>query len=58
MEISKLMGEMSKSKDQSQYSEEVCDELEEYFRLKFRKMSFDEAKGIVMSIGDRDGGAS
>ena len=34
--IASQLGEMSKSTDQSQYSTELCDELDEYFRKNFR----------------------
>ena len=29
----------------------VCDEVEEYFRLKFRKLSFADASQIMVNLG-------
>ena len=29
----------------------ICDEIDEYFRLKFRKVSFEDAKSIISGMG-------
>ena len=29
----------------------ICDEIDEYFRLKFRKVSFEDAKTIISGMG-------
>ena len=48
---------MSKSRDNNEFSEEQFDAVEEYFRVNFRKISFEDAKRIVMAMGDLEGGS-
>ena len=35
----------------SQSEASLCDEIDEFFRLKFRKLSFEDAKHIMLGLG-------
>ena len=47
--VGALMLAMAKSPDAEDKA--VCDEIEEYFRLKFRKLSFADATEIMVNLG-------
>ena len=49
-EIGELMKEMSKTPS-SQNEGELCEAIDEYFRQKFRKVSFHDAKDIMCGLG-------
>ena len=48
-EVGELMKELSKSPDNQ--NGELCDAIDEYFRQKFRKVSFSDAKDIICGMG-------
>ena len=47
--VGALMAAMANSPKSSNESQ-LCDEVDEYFRLKFRKISFEDAKQIMLLL--------
>ena len=36
-------------------NDELCDAIDEYFRQKFRKVSFNDAKDLMCGLGAKEG---
>ena len=51
--VSALLAAMSRSEGVSN-EQAICDELEEFFRKRFRKVSADEAKSVILSLGPKN----
>ena len=50
--VGAVMRQLAINKDEQRA--EVCNEVEEYFRRRFRQITFDEARDILMNIGVPD----
>ena len=49
--VGALMAAMSRAKEPISNEAAICDEIDEYFRKKFRKISFDDGKAIINGMG-------
>ena len=48
--VGALMAAMAQAPG-SQHEGAICEEIDEYFRKRFRKVSFDDAKTIIQGLG-------
>ena len=49
--VGSLMAAMAKKGAKVNNEEEVCDQVEEFFRKNFRKIEFSDAKAIILGLG-------